>query len=261
MASSLCASDALHRFVEVVAQQNVVGDEAMHLAHVDRVVHRLAAAALVARMLADPAGRTGQRVVHDDGLERFLQPAFLVELQEARDVHVQRAAVLAGRQRQFGADAGHAAMGDDVVFELLAEVPHGGQHRVGRRLAQAAQRAVADVAAQLVQPLQVVHAARALGDAVQDAQTLVQSDAAGNAFAARLGVGELDEVAGDVDHAVVFVHHHHAAGAHDGAQLRQAFVVHRGVEHLAGDAAAGRASGLHRLDGCGRRRRLRRCRR
>ena len=95
--------------------------------------------------------------------------------------------------------------------------------------------------------------ALAVGELVQDAQGLVQADAAGDAFAAGFGVGELDEVAGDVHHAVVFVHHHHAAGAHDGAELRQRFVIHRRVEHLLRDAAAGRAAGLHGLDVAGRR--------
>ena len=33
---------------------------------------------------------------------------------------------------------------------------------------------------------------------------------------------EFDEVAGHIDHTVVFVHDHHAAGTHDGADLRQA---------------------------------------
>ena len=62
-------------------------------------------------------------------------------------------------------------------------------------------------------------------------------------------MGELDEVAGDVHHAVVFIHHHHAAGAHDGADLGQGLVVHRGVEHLLRDAAARGAAGLDGLDG------------
>ena len=119
-------------------------------------VDGLPAAALVARMLAHAPGGAGQRIVQDHGLEGVLQPALLVELQEARNVHVQRTTVLAGRQRQFLADARLAALRDDVVFELLAEVPHGGEHRVGRGLAQAAQRAVADVAAQLVQGFQVL---------------------------------------------------------------------------------------------------------
>ncbi len=106
-------------------------------------------------------------VEHGSGLSRMTDSnasssrLFLVELQEARNVHVQRTTVFARRQRQFRAHARLAALRHDVVFELLAEVPHGGQHRIRRRLSQPAQRAVADVAAQLVQRLHVLHAARA----------------------------------------------------------------------------------------------------
>ena len=199
-------------------------------------------------MLADAAGGAGQRVVHDHGFEGLLQAALLIELEEARDVHVQRATVLARRERQVVAHAGAAAIGADVVFELVAEVPHGGEHRVGRGLAQAAQRGVADHAAQLVQPVEVGFGGAPARERVQDAQRLVQAHAAGNALAAGLRVGELDEVARHIHHAVVFIHHHHAAGAHDGAELRQGLVVHRGVEHLLRDAAAGGAAGLHGLD-------------
>ena len=61
-------------------------------------------------------------------------------------------------------------------------------------------------------------------------------------------MGELDKVAGHIDHAVVFVHDHHAAGAHDGADLRQALVIDRRIEHIDGNAAAGRSAGLHGFD-------------
>ena len=61
-------------------------------------------------------------------------------------------------------------------------------------------------------------------------------------------MGELDEVAGDVDHAVVFVHHDHAAGAHDRADLRERLVVDGRVEHVERDAAARGTAGLHGLD-------------
>ena len=87
-----------------------------------------------------------------------------------------------------------------------------------------------------------------LGEAVQHPQGLVQADAAGDALAAALRVGELDEVAGDVHHAVVFVHHDHAARAHDRAELRERLVVDRRVEHVGGDAAARGPAGLDGLD-------------
>ena len=79
-----------------------------------------------------------------------------VELEEARNVHAQRATVFAGRERQFLADAGAAAMRNDVVFVLIAEVAHGGEHGIGRGLAEAAERALADVAAEFVEQCQVV---------------------------------------------------------------------------------------------------------
>ena len=143
---------------------------------------------------------------------------------------------------------GAAALGADVVLELVAEVPHRGQQRIGRGLSQAAERGVADHAAHFVQPVEIGLGGAPARERVQDAQRLVQAHAAGNALAAGFRVGELDEVAGHVHHAVVFIHHHHAARAHDGAELRQRLVIHRGIEHLLRDAAARRAAGLHGLD-------------
>ena len=161
---------------------------------------------------------------------------------------MQRTTVLAGRKRKLFAHAGLASPRHNVVLELGAEVAQRGQHRIRRRLSQAAQRALAYVTAQLIKQLQVMHRARAFGHAIQNPQGLIQSHPARNAFAARLGMRELDEVSLHVHHAVVFVHHNHAARSHDRAQLRQAFVVHRGIEHLVRNASARGAAGLHRLD-------------
>ena len=208
----------------------------------------LTAAAIVARMLTNAARRSRQRIVHDDRFKRVLEPAFLVELEEARDVHVQRTAVLARRQRQVLTDAGAAALGLDVVLEFVVEVAQRGEDRIRRSLAEPAQRRVADHPGEFVQLGEVLLAAFALGDARQRAQRLVEADPARRALAARLGAGELDEVAGDVDHAIVVVHHHHAARAHDRAELAERFVVDRRVEQFVRDATAGRTAGLHRLD-------------
>ena len=59
-----------------------------------------------------------------------------------------------------------------------------------------------------------------------------------NTLAAGLRVRELDEIPGNIDHAVVFVEHHHAAGAHDGANLREGFIIDGRVEHFNGNASA-----------------------
>ena len=61
-------------------------------------------------------------------------------------------------------------------------------------------------------------------------------------------MGEFDEVAGDVDHAVVVVHHHHAARAHDRAELPQRFDNPPACRTSLRNASAGGSAGLHRLD-------------
>ena len=98
-------------------------------------------------MLAHAPRRGRQRVVEDHRKERVLGPLLLVQLQEARDVHVQRAGVLARRESQVFAHAGAAALRQDVVFKLLPEMAQTGENGVGRALAEAAQRGVSDHAA------------------------------------------------------------------------------------------------------------------
>ena len=161
---------------------------------------------------------------------------------------MERAGVLARRERQVLAHAGPAPLRDDVVLELVAEVAQGREHRVRRALAEPAERRVADHPAQLVERLEVLVGRLAVREAVEDPQRLVEADPARDALAAALRVGELDEVAGDVDHAVVFVHDDHAARAHDRAELGERLVVDGRVEHVRRDAAARRAAGLHGLD-------------
>ena len=58
-----------------------------------------------------------------------------------------------------------------MVFILIAEVADGGEHGVGRGLAQRAERALADHAAELVEQAEVPRGASARGDGVEDAQT------------------------------------------------------------------------------------------
>jgi hypothetical protein len=53
----------------------------------------------------------------------------------------------------------------------------------------------------------------------------VAADAAGGALAAGFVDAETEVELGDLDHGVVLVHHDHAAGAHDGAELLQVFVA------------------------------------
>ena len=79
-------------------------------------------------MLTDPTGGGRQRVIHDHRFKRVVQPVLLVQLKEARNVHVNWAAVLAWRQGEIAADAGATAFGADVVLELVAEMTQRGQY-------------------------------------------------------------------------------------------------------------------------------------
>ncbi len=151
---------------------------------------------------------------------------------------MQRATVLTGRKGQVLAHAGTAAVSSQVVFEFVTEVPHRGEHGIGGRLPQPAQRGVADHSAQFVQGVQILFRSLPSRELVQDAERLIESHAAGHTLAARLRVSKLDEIAGDVHHAVVVIHYDHAARAHNGAKLGQTFIVHRRIEHFLGDTAA-----------------------
>ena len=74
------------------------------------------------------------------------------------------------------------------------------------------------------------------------------ADPAEGAFAARLLLGEIQKIARDVDHAAVFVHHHHSAGAHHRAGPGQGVEIHRRIEKIGGQAASRRPADLHRLE-------------
>ena len=156
----------------------------MHLAHIHHFVERLATASVITRMLTDPSSRSGQGIVENHRLECIFQPALLIKLKKARNVHPQRATVLARRKREFLADACAATMGNDVVFVFLAEVAHGGEHGIGCRLAQRAERALANHPSQFIQQVHLFTGSAALSDRIEDAQRFVQPHPAWNAFAA-----------------------------------------------------------------------------
>src|ERR1017187_2052123 len=113
----------------------------------------------------------------------------------------------------------------EVGLILLAEVTQRGQHRVGRRLPEAAKAAPADVIGQGRERLQVVPPPLARAEAFQNFQHSLGADAAEGAFAAGFRLGEFEEKARDIHHAIALVQHHQAARAHDGAGLRQGIVV------------------------------------
>ena len=130
---------------------------------------------------------------------------------------------------------------------LVTEVTDRREHGVGGRLAEAAERGLADRLAEGHEALDVALLALTVADALHDLEHPLGADAARRALAAALFLRELEEEAGDVDHAGVLVHDDDAAGAHDGAELLQGGVVDGHVEVLLGDAAAGRTAELRGL--------------
>jgi hypothetical protein len=97
--------------------------------------------------------------------------------------------------------------------------------------------------------LDVAFFSAAAGQAVENLQHLIAADPAGGAFSAGLVNAEAEVEPRHFHHRIVLVHHDHAAGAHDRAKLLQAFVADLRVEQVLGNHAAGRAAGLHGLDG------------
>ena len=102
----------------------------------------------------------------------------------------------------------------DVLPVLLAEVADRREHRVGRRLAEAAEAGLLDVAAPCCSRRSMSPSSPSPGgDALEDLEHALGAEAAGHALAAALVLGELQEVLGEVDHAGGVVGDHHAAGA------------------------------------------------
>ena len=67
---------------------------------------------------------------------------------------------------------------------------------------------------------------------------------AGGTLAAGFIFQEREEVAGEVHHAIVFVHHDHAAGTHHGPHFDQLIVVDGQIEMLSAEYPAGGPAGL-----------------
>ena len=108
----------------------------------------------------------------------------------------------------------------DVLHVLVHEVLQGRPDRVGRRLAEAAERGLVHGVADLAHVGDVLLGAAALADLLEVVQQLPAADAARRALAAALVDREVEVELGDVDDAVRLVHDDEAARAHDRADLR-----------------------------------------
>src|SRR5208337_1269185 len=82
----------------------------------------------------------------------------------------------------------------------------------------------------------------------QNFQHALGADAAESALAARFGLGEAEEEAGHIDHAVAVIEHHQSPRAHDGAGLNQSVVVDWRVGQALRDAPPGGSPELHGLE-------------
>ncbi len=149
---------------------------------------------------------------------------------------------------QVLADKGVAPLVDDVSLVLVAEVAQGAEDRIGGGLTQAAHGGVLDDDGQLFEQLQVIEGAAAFGDVLQNLVHPLGALAAGVALAARLILEKGHEVLGHVDHAGVFVHDDHPAGAHDRTGLLEAVVVDGEIESGGRNAPSRGTSGLYGLD-------------
>ena len=90
----------------------------------------------------------------------------------------------------------------------------------------------------------------ALPDAqpLEDLKDPLRADATGGTLPAGLPLGELEEIARHIHHAVGVVEDDEAAGAHHRAGFRERLIVHRRVGQPGRYAATRRPADLHRLE-------------
>ena len=124
-----------------------------------------------------------------------------------------------------------------------------GTHRHRRRITQGADGAALDVVRHRVEQRQVVGAALAVFDAVNDAPQPARAFAAGSALAAGLVLVEVGQAQQALDHVARVVHHDHGARAQHGAGLGDGVVVHRAFHDDVGrQHGRGRSAGDHGLE-------------
>ncbi len=174
----------------------------------------------------------------------------------APDLGPDGAPVLAGGADQLLARARRAAALEHVGLVLVAEPLERRQHRVGRALTQSAQAGRLDGFSQPLQLHDALHPQERVEidflvprarHRLQDLQHPPRPFAAGDAFAAALGLDEFHEVLGEIDHAGGFVDDDQPARPHDGAEGLQFLVIGAQVEMGLGHASPRGAADLHRL--------------
>src|SRR6266704_1240119 len=133
-----------------------------------------------------------------------------------------------------------AAAALEVLDVLVPEVLDGGHHRADRAVAERAERAPADVVADVEQFLQVLFGALAPVQPVEDPDHPVRPLTARRALATGLVLVELGPPEGRADHAGGVVEDLQRPGAEHGSGRADAFEVERHVEVLVGEDRGGR---------------------
>lgn len=222
----------------------VEGDIALDGADIDGTISLATAALQHARMVADSAANSRQRVAFAMQHEGIEEAPFGSELYVPRRVNVTRTCIFARCGEERRTDAGTAAFINDVLLVFFAEIAQGGQDGVGRGLAEAAKTHALHHGAQLDQAVKVFKLALPFRDAVKDIVQLFGTHAARRAFTARFADAKLHEEFGDIDHAGVLIHDDEATGTHHGADFLEGFVLHGNIEELLWNAATGGTASL-----------------
>src|SRR5215475_11373569 len=146
-----------------------------------------------------------------------------------------------------GGGVERAAAPLEVLDELVPEVLDGGHHRGDRAVAERAERAPADVVADVEQLVQVLLGALAALQPVQDAHHPVRPLPARGALAAGLVLVELGPPEGGAHHAGGLVEDLQRPGAEHGPGRADGFEVERDVDVLVGEEGRGGPAGRPEL--------------
>ncbi|VTR63828.1 hypothetical protein DESC_100024 [Desulfosarcina cetonica] len=136
----------------------------------------------------------------------------------------------------------------DAGLVLLAEEPQRAENRAVGGAAQGAQGGFPGDLAQILEQFDIPGPALVLAQPVHDFEHLPHAFPAGHAFAAGFLAQKVQEGAGHLHHAGVFVQNQHAAGPHGGAETGEGVKIQGRVQEVLGNAAAHGTAEVHRLE-------------
>ena len=171
---------------------------ALQAADIDRVIDHIAAAARLARMLADVRAGRGERIVLSDEAHGVRIAAVLDEHKIARDIHTR------GTQRNARHRLAHpaeTAVAQDMLFIVVAEALHAVEHQTRRIASDGTVGAVDDHARHALDDRNGLHRSLALEHLLYQLRELTETDAAGHALAASLRMTEVQKALREVHRA------------------------------------------------------------